>query len=228
MTCLTCGTQLPEEAKICLQCGEQISTPNDYANPGKNRKRATKGAVVFAILGACACVLAAFAVLPEILKGRSQTQTPTPVTGGPALYSAPKPTLTPTPTPMPSPVWKTETYEIDIKAIGLQPDQMWWHPLLVKNDWRNARLVGKFIAQGGEKNDIEAVVTNEEGLVNWRKNYLHRPKAWYKSGRVTEDTIKVPLPAGQSYFVFNNRFSASANKTVRFNLRIEYERLAQP
>ena len=38
-------------------------------------------------------------------------------------------------------VLKTETYEIDTKAIGLQPDQMWWHPLLVKNDWRNARLV---------------------------------------------------------------------------------------
>jgi hypothetical protein len=57
---------------------------------------------------------------------------------------------------------------------------------------------------------------------------LHRPEVWYKSGRVTEDTFNVPLPTGQSYFVFNNRFSVSANKTVRFNLRIEYERLAQP
>jgi predicted nucleic acid-binding Zn ribbon protein len=226
MICMTCGTQSPEDARVCLQCGEQISTPVDIANPGKNRKRARKGVIAFTILGAFACVLAAFAVLPEILKDGSQTQGPTTVTGGPALYSAPL--STPTPTPMPSPVLKTETYEIDTKAIGIQPDQMWWHPLLVKNDWRNARLVGKFIAQGGEKNDIEAIVTNEKGLINWRKNYLHRPEVWYKSGRVTEDTFNVPLPTGQSYFVFNNRFSVSANKTVRFNLRIEYERLAQP
>jgi hypothetical protein len=227
MICIACGLQSPQDAQVCLHCGEQVSTSIDIANPGKNRKRSRIRVIAFSILGVFACVLTAFAIITEIMNGRSQTQGPTTVTGGPALYSAP-PLSTPTPTPMPSPVLKTETYEIDTKAIGLQPDQMWWHPLVVKNDWRNARLVGKFTAQGGEKNDIEAVVTNEKGLVNWRKNYLHRPKVWYKSGRVTEDTIKVPLPTGQSYFVFNNRFSASANKTVRFNLRIEYERLAQP
>jgi hypothetical protein len=228
MICLNCGMQLPEDAQICLQCGKQISTSDEIASPGKNRKRARKGAIALTILGACACVLAAFAVLPELLKDRSQPQGQTTVTGGPALYSAPRPSPTPTPTPMPAPVWKAETYEIDTKAIGLQPDQMWWHPLLVKNDWRNARLVGKFIAQGGEKNDIEAIVTNEKGLINWRKNYLHRPEVWYKSGRVTEDTINVTLPTGQSYFVFSNRSSVPVNKTIRFNLRIEYERLAQP
>lgn len=226
MICLNCGKQSPKEAKICLQCGEPISTPDNIADPKKNRKRARKGAIAFAILGACACVLIAFAVLPKILKGRSQPQKPTTVTGGPVIYSARLPT--PTPTPMPTPFLKTESYEIDIKAVGLQPNQMWWQPLQVKSDWRNARLVGKFTAQGGEKNDIEAVVTDENGLINWRKNYLDRPKVWYKSGRVTEDTFNAPLPTGQSYFVFNNRFSVTANKTIRFNLRIEYERLAQP
>jgi hypothetical protein len=228
MICLNCGIQLPKEAQICLQCGEQISTPGNIAYSRKNRKRASNRAIAFTIIGACACVLAAFAVLPEILKDRSQSQGQTTVTGGPALYTVPRPTPTPTPTPTLAPVWKAETYEIDTKAIGLQPDQLWWHPLLVKNDWRNARLVGKFTAQGGEKNDIEAIVTNEKGLINWRKNYLHRPQVWYKSGRVTEDTINVPLPTGQSYFVFSNRFSVPINKTIRFNLRIEYERLAQP
>src|SRR5262245_56439442 len=160
MICLNCGMQLPEDAQICLQCGEQISTSVDTAKPGKNRKRSRKEVIAFIILGAFACVLTAFAVLSEILKDRSQPQGQTTVTGGPALYSAPSPTSTPT--PMPAPVLKTETYEIDTKAIGLQPNQMWWHPLLVKTDWRNARLVGKFTAQGGEKNDIEAVVTNEK------------------------------------------------------------------
>ncbi|HZF41769.1 MAG TPA: hypothetical protein VE715_23330 [Blastocatellia bacterium] len=129
---------------------------------------------------------------------------------------------------MPTPFWKSESYEIDTKALALQPDQMWSQPLHVQNDWRNARLVGKFTAQGGEKNEIDAIVTNEDGLVNWRKNYSYQPKAWYRSGPVTEDTINATLPTGQSYFIFDNRLSPSANKTIRFNLRVEYERLAQP
>ena len=224
MLCIVCGNQLPEDAQICLQCGEDVSTPNDIAYPEKNGKRVRKGVTaLIAILGACACVLVAFVVFRERLK--IQSQRPTPVTGAPLVYSSRLPT--PTPMPTATPFWKAESYEIDTRAIAVQPDQMWWQPLHVKNDWRNARLVGRFTAQGGEKNDIEAIVTNEDGLINWRKNNLHRPKVWYKSGRVTEDTINAPLPTGQSYFVLNNRFSDFANKTVRFNLRVEYERLAQ-
>jgi predicted nucleic acid-binding Zn ribbon protein len=225
MLCIICGNQLPEDAQICLQCGEDVSTPNNIAYPKKNGKRVRKGATaLIAILGACACVFVVFVVLRERLK--VQSQKPTPVTGAPLVYSTRLPT--PTPMPAPTPFWKAESYEIDTKAIAVQPDQMWWQPLHVKNDWRNARLVGRFTAQGGEKNDIEAIVTNEDGLINWRKNNLRRPKVWYESGRVTEDTINAPLPTGQSYFVLNNRFSDFANKTVRFNLRVEYERLAQP
>jgi hypothetical protein len=200
--------------------------PDNNADPGNPGKRIGKGVIALAILGACAGVLVTFAVLPEKLKDRSQRQTP--VTGAPVLYSTSLPTPTPTPTPKSTPFWKAESYEIDTKAIAVQRNQMWWQPLQVNNDWRNARLIGRFTAQGGEKNDIEAVVTDEDGLINWRKNPMYQPKAWYMSGRVTEDAINAPLPAGQSYLIFDNRFSVSAHKTVRFELRVEYERLAQP
>ncbi|HEV2669149.1 MAG TPA: emp24/gp25L/p24 family protein [Blastocatellia bacterium] len=200
--------------------------PDNNADPGNPGKRVGKGVIALAILGVCAVVLVAFAVLPEKLKDRSQRQTA--VTGAPVLYSTSLPTPTPTPTPKPTPFWKAESYEIDTKAISVQRNQMWWQPLQVKNDWRNARLIGRFTAQGGEKNDIEAVVTDENGLINLRKNQLYQPKVWYMSGRVTEDAINAPLPAGQSYLIFDNRFSVSAQKTVRFELRVEYERLEQP
>jgi hypothetical protein len=226
MSCLICGKQLPEEAQFCLQCREQNLIPDDIADPENPIKRIRKGAIAFAILGACALVLVAFAVLREKLKDRSQK--PEAGAGAPLIYSASLPTPTPSPTPTPTPFWKAEGYEIDTKAVGLQRDQMWWQPLLVKDGWRNARLVGSFTAQGGEKNDIEAIVTNESGLINLRKNRVHQPKVWYTSGRVTENTINAPLPAGQSYLIFDNRFSVSAHKTVRFKLRVEYERLAQP
>ena len=200
--------------------------PDDNADPGNPGKRVRKGVIAFAILGVCAGVLVAFAVLPEKLKDRSQR--PTAGTGAPVIYSASLPTPTPNPTPKPTPNWKSESYEIDTKAIALQRDQMWWQPLNVKDDWRNARLVGRFTAQGGEKNDIEAIVTDESGLINLRKNHMYQPKVWYMSGRVTEDAINAPLPAGQSYLIFDNRFSVSTQKTVRFELRVEYERLEQP
>lgn len=200
--------------------------PDDNADPGTPRKRVRKGVIAFAILGVCAGVLVAFAVLPEKIK--DQSQRPTAVTGAPVIYSTSLPTPTPTPIPKPTPFWKAESYEIDTKAISVQRDQMWWQPLQVKNDWRNARLVGRFTAQGGEKNDIEAIVTDENGLINLRKNRSYQPKVWYMSGRVTEDAINAPLPAGQSYLIFDNRFSVSTQKTVRFELRVEYERLEQP
>ena len=200
--------------------------PDNNADPGNPGKRVRKGVIAFAILGACAGALVAFTVLPEKLKDRSQR--PTAITGAPVLTSTSLPTPTPTPIPKPTPFLKSESYEIDTKAIALQRDQMWWRPLNVKNDWRNARLIGRFTAQGGEKNDIEAVVTDENGLINLRKNRSYQPKVWYMSGRVTEDAINALLPAGQSYLIFDNRFSISAQKTVRFELRVEYERLEQP
>jgi hypothetical protein len=226
MRCLDCGKQLPEEAFFCLQCGEQNFTPDDNADPEKNGVRIRKGVIaLIAILGVGACVSIAL-VVQEILKDRSQT--PTTVTGTPVANSTRLPMPTPTPTSIPTPFWKAESYAIDTKTVALLPDEMWWRPLHVKNDWRDARLVGKFMAQGGEKNDIEAFVTNEIGMINWRKDQLYQPQVWYKSGRVTEDTINAPLPTGQSYFIFNNRFPVAANKMVRFDLRIEYKRLVQP
>jgi hypothetical protein len=226
--CINCGAQLTEDARICLQCGEDVAAPGVVARPGKKPRRARKGGrkgvIASATLGACAVVLVTFAVLTQALKNRPQK--PPEVSGAPVVYSGPM--STPTPTPMPTPFWKSESYEIDTKAMGLQPGQMWSRPLNVQNDWRNARLVGKFTAQGGERDDIEAAVTNEEGLVKWQRNYSYRPKTWYKSGRVSVGEINAPLPAGKSYFILDNRFSSSANKTIRFNLRVEYERLAQP
>ena len=224
--CLYCGERLTEEARVCLQCGEDVSPLGAVARPKKAIKRARKSAVTFGILSACAGILIVLAVLTEILKDRSQSSTEG--AGAPVVISGRMASPTPIPTPMPAPVWKPESYEVDTKLLSLQPNQVWSHPLHVQNDWRNARLVGKFTAQGGEKDEIEAIVTDEDGLINWQKNYSYQPKAWYRSGPVTEDTINATLPAGQSYFVFDNRLTPSANKTIRFNLRVEYERLAQP
>lgn len=131
-----------------------------------------------------------------------------------------------TPTPHPTPYWKSETWEINQKAAALGPGQIYALPLWVNPAWRNARLVGRFQAQGGSGNDIYACVTNQDGFINLKNG--HQAKIWYESGRVTVDTINAILPSGHSYFVLSNRFSIFSNKAVTFDLKIEYEQLIYP
>jgi hypothetical protein len=132
-----------------------------------------------------------------------------------------------TPTPKPTPYWKTEIRQIETNAIALGPGRIWTQPLWISPVWRNARLVGRFTAQGGGGNDVYACVTNQDGLINLKNG--HGFNTWYQSnGRVTVDTINAALPNGQSYFVLSNAFSIFANKAVTLDLRIEYEHLVSP
>jgi hypothetical protein len=103
---------------------------------------------------------------------------------------------------------------------------MWWHPLDVKEDWRNARLVGRFKTQGGLRDDIYACVTDKDGLENLKSGLSHN--TWYESGRVSVDTINAQLPAGRSYFVLKNKYAWLTNRAVSFDLKVEYERLVSP
>lgn len=132
-----------------------------------------------------------------------------------------------TPTPKPTPYWKTETWQIETNAIALAPGQLWSHPLWVNPEWRNARLVGRFQAQGGGGNDVYACVTDSDGLTNFKNG--HAFNVWYQTqGPVTVATIGANLPHGDSWLVFSNKFSIFANKAVTLDLKIEYERLVYP
>lgn len=130
------------------------------------------------------------------------------------------------PTPQATPYWKPETWEVETKAVALAPGQVYALPLWVNPEWRNARLIGRFQAQGGSGNDIYACVTDKDGLTNLKNG--HAAKIWYESGRMTVDTINAAIPGGLSYFTLSNKFSIFANKAVTFDLRIEYERLVNP
>ncbi len=81
-----------------------------------------------------------------------------------------------------------------------------------------ALLTGKFRAQGGPQNDIEAYVLDQDGFLNWTNN--HSAPAYYNSGRLTVGTIDTVLGAGTYYLVFNNRYSQDDRKTVEANLQL--------
>jgi hypothetical protein len=87
----------------------------------------------------------------------------------------------------------------------------------------NVTMKGHFAATGGAHNDIEVFVINEDEFVNWQNG--HPPaQTFYSSGKVTQDTINVTLPAdvGTYYIVFSNRFSLISPKAVESNFEVDY------
>jgi len=67
---------------------------------------------------------------------------------------------------------------------------------------------GDFRARGGGGNDIEVVITDENGANG------HAGRFWYQSGKTTVGNIDVHLGPGTYYIVFSNRFSLVSQKTV--------------
>jgi hypothetical protein len=84
-------------------------------------------------------------------------------------------------------------------------------------------LQGHFNAAGGDGNDVEVWVMNDDGYVNWQNKHSVIPV--YNSGRITQGTINVVLPQpGTYYLVFNNRFSFLSAKAVQDNINLTYRR----
>jgi chemotaxis protein histidine kinase CheA len=75
-----------------------------------------------------------------------------------------------------------------------------------------AVVTGRFQAQGGGQNDIEAYILDQDGFLNWSND--HSAPAYYNSGRLTVGAIETPLGPGTYYLVFNNRFSRSEGKLI--------------
>jgi len=75
-----------------------------------------------------------------------------------------------------------------------------------------SRMWGRFRAEGGKGNDIEAFVLDDDSFENWKNG--HQVKAYYQSGRVTVATYDVTLPKGNYHFVFSNTFSIVTPKAL--------------
>ena len=86
----------------------------------------------------------------------------------------------------------------------------------------NVTMKGHFAASGGSGNDIEVVVVSEDEYVNWQNG--HPTKAFYNSGKVTQDSINLNLPsdAATYYIVFSNKFSLLTPKAVQGSIDLSF------
>lgn len=85
----------------------------------------------------------------------------------------------------------------------------------------DAVVVGRFEAAGGNGNDIEVVVAQREGFLNWVNG--HGGSILYASGKKTTGTVAVRVQeSGQYVVAFNNKFSLLTAKNVAANINLAF------
>lgn len=193
---------------------------------------------IAALLGLLSIVLWGFTFLnsrgsspnnqpPKALVAFSVSPTPTakPL---PSPIATPKPTATPAPMPTepPKPERVLYQYPLAKTAITLAPKAYRIFPIIIGERFHRPRLVGRFVAEGGSGNDVDVFVTNDDGLINFKNGNAF--KGWYRSGRITTDSVNVLLPPGQTYLIFSNRGSVFSHKAVQIDFHIEYMGLSAP
>jgi hypothetical protein len=103
------------------------------------------------------------------------------------------------------------------------------HRFRVVPGMENPRLVGRFVATGGSRNDVEVILTTEAEYTNWSNG--HAARGFYSSGgRKTTDSFTINLSDGEDeyYFGMSNRFSILSPKYVYLDLKLHYDRLQMP
>ena len=210
---------MPDEAVFCMGCGVRIHSTQELPETveGENTpKRWPKPLIVMVLVIVIGGVSLAIARLLD--EERRQIK-PYPPSIGTVVSTF-------VPTPKPTPQWEKGSHQVGTEALALRPGYIHWFPFEVPGDWRNVRLKGRFQAQGGSGNDVQIVVTDEDGLTNFRNR--HGFRSWYNSQKTTVDSVNIQLPPGQFYLVISNSFSVFAHKSVTMNFQLNYEWLKHP
>jgi hypothetical protein len=125
------------------------------------------------------------------------------------------------PSQEPPPQIKTGNQQVVQQAFTVKPEAFRYFKVEIPPSLRNTTLSGRFSTSGGQGNDIQVIVTNEDGLTNIKNG--HSGRVWYDSGKVTVGNVNVRLSPGTYYIIFNNRFSVFSNKAVSADIHLEYE-----
>ena len=76
-------------------------------------------------------------------------------------------------------------------TLVVEPNTFKLYELNVPEQVRNWRILGKFLAEGGSGNDIEAYMFDAEGIANWKN--CHNYRQYYESGKVTVGSFDLYL-----------------------------------
>jgi|GEM_PF-5868153 len=217
MRCPKCGKENPKPSIFCLHCGNRTTIvqkiPVARTQPLRSKHPRT-GLIV-------APMALAFLIMTAMVS-RNNRQFDARSTQPRARLSA----FLSTSIPRPTPHWTSATERAIKESFTLGPGQYFISRFTIEDWWRNPRLQGKFAAQGSGQNDIEVFLTDEDGVEDFENH--HDFKTWFKSSKVTVETIDIALGPGTYCLVFSNYVAGMAQKAVKADLQLHYEYLKQP
>lgn len=213
MQCNHCEEQIPDVSSFCLKCGRPITQTSTQPL----QKKSKSGVWLLVSIGVFLLVGAAVAGIFSRDKPRSPIK-PNSFIG--QLVGDP------TATPKPTPYWVSESKKLGQEAVAIGPGKIYSLPFDVDSSWHDATFKGRFVAQGGSGNDVQVIITDEDGVENFKNS--HQFRAWYNSGKITSDTLDVQLPPGKKFLIVSNSFSYFAHKSVTMNFHLNYQWLKQP
>jgi hypothetical protein len=215
MYCPRCGTEQQSDAQFCRRCGAAQSVASASV-------ASTSG-------GAAAAVAPARIPVAAPLRQKNSNTLLKVLCGLPLLFilcwilwqenqNASKASLAALQTPM-------QQHKLTMPEAAFTVRQQNAHSFrfVVPSGATNVTMKGHFAAAGGSGNDIEVFVANEDEFVNWQNG--HPPtQTFYNSGKVTQDTLNVTLPAdvGTYYIVFSNKFSLISPKAVESKIEVDF------
>jgi hypothetical protein len=210
MFCRFCGYSLPGDSKFCNSCGKALTS----APLPSTTETAAAPAVT--------------PVKPAQPKAKSPARVGSFIIGmlliaGVLWWAMNKPDAgSSRPSTLRQLVAQPRTDVVSNAEFALSAAQYRYIRFEVPQNASVVRLEGTFSASGGAGNDVEAYVFSNDDFVNWQNR--HPVRTFYNSGRVTQGTLDVTLPAiaGTYYLVFNNNFSLLSAKTVQTSIRLHF------
>ena len=204
MFCSKCGVALPDGSQFCRKCGQaQVADSTSSAaaatasTPVPAQAHQPKSNTAKWVLGLLALSMACGLVWQMSLHA-SDSSHPAPL-GQQHKLSMPKGAFTVR-------QLSTSNYRFVVPAGA-----------------SDVTMKGHFTATGGSGNDIDVVVVSEDEFVNWQNGHLPTHPL-YSSGKVTQNSINLTLPADAAtyYVVFNNKFSLISPKAVEANIDVTF------
>ncbi|HTU42165.1 MAG TPA: zinc-ribbon domain-containing protein [Candidatus Aquilonibacter sp.] len=205
MFCNTCGADIPNTSRFCPMCGDSF-----LVSPNQRRRRASSTSQVAPFVAGGIFLLAGLGYFAYMNHRLHSVRADSAIRVLDRSYDQ----LTKKP------------HNIPVSIHGLTINQLGYSyfKLAVPATASSVELHGNFTASGGAGNTIEVFVFSENGYGEWQKQQEAHP--FYRSGKVSMDTIEAELPSGSGtyYLVFNNKFSSSTPKTISLDARLTYYR----
>jgi len=97
-------------------------------------------------------------------------------------------------------------------------------PVTVKDDMSKVRIVGRFAASGGTRDDIEVLVfASRDDFTNWQSG--NEARVIFQTGRKKVGDIDVPLKNPGTYdLVFSNKHAVLLLRNIEATVKLEYEK----